>query len=122
MKILIAADAWFPQVSGVVRTFSSVVNELIKIGHKVKVIDPSQFSTIPCPTYPEIRLALVNFKKLTKIIQDFDPEAIHIAVEGTIGLATRNYCIKKDYHSPHPIQQGFQNTFMQGFGYLSVLH
>ncbi len=58
MRILIVTDAWTPQVNGVVRTLSSTIQELERMGHEVKVIEPGGFPSIPCPTYPEIRLAL----------------------------------------------------------------
>src|SRR4249919_1552118 len=51
MRILIATDAWEPQVNGVVRTLTRVVQELQEIGHTVEVIHPGQFKTFPLPTY-----------------------------------------------------------------------
>lgn len=96
MKILIATDAWFPQMNGVVRTFSSTINELKNSGHEVEVIHPDLFKTFPLPTYPEIRLAVVNQDKIREIFSGFVPDAIHIATEGTIGVAVRNFCIKNN--------------------------
>ena len=58
MRIVLVTDAWEPQVNGVVRTLTRTVAECRAMGHEVEVIEPSQFKTIPCPTYPEIRLAL----------------------------------------------------------------
>ena len=57
MRILIASDAWSPQVNGVVTTLRNTVRELERLGHLVKLITPDGFRTVPCPTYPEIRLA-----------------------------------------------------------------
>ena len=58
MRIVLATDAWEPQVNGVVRTLSRITAECRAMGHEVEVVEPNQFKTIPCPTYPEIRLAL----------------------------------------------------------------
>ncbi len=94
LRILIATDAWRPQVNGVVRTLETLCRELESLGHQVCVIEPGQFRTIPCPTYPEIRLSLNAFKKTSKIIEDFSPTSIHIATEGPLGMAARSYCVK----------------------------
>jgi glycosyltransferase involved in cell wall biosynthesis len=89
MRILIATDAWAPQVNGVVQTLSQVVAKLKAQGHEVRVIHPGLFKTIPCPTYPEIRLALWPFSGLRKALEKFKPQAVHIVTEGPIGLAMR---------------------------------
>lgn len=94
MKIAIVTDAWEPQVNGVVRTLKMTAQELTHLGHTVKVISPSQFYSIPCPSYPEIRLALVWPSELSKIFHDFSPHCIHIATEGTLGWLARSFCLK----------------------------
>ena len=91
MKILIVTDAWYPQINGVVRTLTQTRDHLKQMGHKVELITPQSFSTIPCPTYPEIRLSLFPGKKVAEKIQSFKPDAIHIATEGPLGLAARRY-------------------------------
>ena len=106
MNILIVTDAWSPQVNGVVRTLQSVRSELEAMGHAVSVISPDQFRSMPCPTYPEIRLALTG--SLGKRIEAAAPEAIHVATEGPLGLAARKYCIRRKlpfttaYHTQFP--------------------
>jgi glycosyltransferase involved in cell wall biosynthesis len=106
LKILIVTDAWTPQVNGVVRTLQSVKTELERMGHAVAVISPDQFKSIPCPTYPEIRLALTA--SLGEKIEAADPDAIHISTEGPLGIAARKYCGKKGlpfttaYHTQFP--------------------
>ena len=108
MKIILATDAWQPQVNGVVRTYEYVTKELIQQGHKVIVISPDQFKTFPCPSYPSIRLAIWPKKKVAAIIEAEKPDAIHVATEGPIGHATRKYCLKKNlsftssYHTQFP--------------------
>ena len=97
MKILIISDAWYPQVNGVVRTISRTVEELQRLGHSVEVIGPDRFHTIPCPTYPEIRLSLLPGRKLRRLIQQFGPEALHISTEGPLGMAARSWCLKNKF-------------------------
>ncbi|MFN4328350.1 MAG: glycosyltransferase family 4 protein [Limnobacter sp.] len=89
MRILIATDAWHPQVNGVVQTLTQLCHQLQTLGHEVKVIHPGMFKTVPCPTYPEIRLALWPWGVVSKTLKDFAPDAVHIVTEGPIGLAMR---------------------------------
>jgi glycosyltransferase involved in cell wall biosynthesis len=90
-RILIVTDAWAPQVNGVVRTLQTVTAEIRLMGKVVEVIGPDQFNTIPCPSYPEIRLAMFPARKLAKLIDAFAPDALHIATEGPLGMAARKY-------------------------------
>lgn len=92
MRIVIITDAWEPQVNGVVRTYQNIIFELKKEGHDVKIIDPSAFKTISTPGYKEIPLSLFPYQKMVQMIEDFQPDGIHIAVEGPLGLAARKYC------------------------------
>ena len=93
MKILIATDAWTPQVNGVVTTLTSLVSKLSE-NHEVKVIEPSLFTSLPIPVYPEIRASIDVFNS-KKILKDFQPDAIHISTEGPIGIYLRNYLVRK---------------------------
>jgi glycosyltransferase involved in cell wall biosynthesis len=95
MKIAIATDAWHPQVNGVVRTLSTVADRLRRLGHRVEVIEPSRFWTVPCPTYREIRLALGCSHAVGGILDRTDPDAVHIATEGPVGHAARAWCLRR---------------------------
>ncbi len=95
MKIVLATDAWHPQVNGVVRSLSTTIERLRARGHEVEVIEPSRFWTVPCPTYPEIRLALLCARGVNRILDEAQADAIHIATEGPIGWAARNWCVKR---------------------------
>jgi glycosyltransferase involved in cell wall biosynthesis len=88
-RILIVTDAWRPQVNGVVRTLATVADELRKLGHVVEVIGPDRFRTMPCPTYPDIRLSLLPRRALARMIEAFRPDALHVATEGPLGMAAR---------------------------------
>jgi glycosyltransferase involved in cell wall biosynthesis len=94
MRIALVTDAWVPQVNGVVRTLTAITGELARRGHTVAVISPEQFRNIACPTYPEIRLAMVRSRAVGTRIEDFAPDAVHIATEGPLGRAARNHCLK----------------------------
>ncbi len=95
MKILIVSDAWLPQINGVVRTLSTTKSILETMGHEVKMITPDLFHTIPCPTYPEVRLVISpTGRKIKQIIEIFQPDYIHISTEGPLGLSARRICQK----------------------------
>lgn len=98
MKIVIATDAWHPQVNGVVRSLSMTVEQMRRFGHNVDVIEPSAFWTLPCPTYPEIRLALGCRRALARMLGEIQPDRIHISTEGPIGWAARSWCLKNKRH------------------------
>ncbi len=92
MRIAIVSDAWRPQINGVVTTLSKTVETAEHLGHEVEVVSAFGHRSIPCPSYPEIRLALRPGKVVREHLQAFQPEAIHIATEGPLGLAARRYC------------------------------
>ncbi|MCC6597624.1 MAG: glycosyltransferase family 1 protein [Alphaproteobacteria bacterium] len=95
MKLLIVSDAWFPQVNGVVRTYEHLSEELRKHNHEVRVIGPADFwFRIPMPGYPEIKLALAPYRALSRKIETYNPDNIHIPTEGPLGWAARKYCLK----------------------------
>lgn len=112
MKIVIVTDAWSPQVNGVVRTLQATRRELERCGHAVTMITPQSFVTVPCPSYPEIRLSLLPYRKLTRQLRAqlaYDGEvAVHIATEGPLGFAARRYCVRRRmpfttaYHTRFP--------------------
>jgi len=94
-RIMLVTDAWEPQMNGVVRTLSRTVEECRAMGHQVEVIHPGLgYKTFPLPTYPEIKLALFTRKDLVRRFKEFEPEAIHIATEGPLGLSARRLGVK----------------------------
>lgn len=108
MRIVIATDAWSPQVNGVVTTLSQTRDQLIEQGHEVRMVTPEGRPTVPLPTYSEIRLALFQGRSIARELDDFQPDCVHIATEGTIGLAVRKYCLRNSipfttaYHTQFP--------------------
>ncbi len=95
LKILIVTDAWRPQVNGVVRTLEHLGQELTAMGYEVQYATPERQRTLPLPTYPEIRLALFPRTNILKKLDEFKPDAIHIATEGPLGVAARSICRKR---------------------------
>lgn len=108
MKVVIATDAWSPQVNGVVTTYSNVIRILNTLGHQVQVIHPGLFRNLPCPFYKQIPLALFPFERIRRIINEERPHCVHIATEGPIGIATRRFCARNgipfttSYHTKFP--------------------
>ena len=108
MRILLATDAWAPQVNGVVMTLRNTIRGVEAAGHAVEVIGPDRFHSIPCPTYPEIRLALRPFPLFSRLAEKFAPDAVHIATEGPVGSAARTFCLREKlafttaYHTRFP--------------------
>jgi glycosyltransferase involved in cell wall biosynthesis len=95
MKIVIVTDAWFPQINGVVRTLERTRDELVRLGHRVSLITPEGFRTVPLPTYPDIRLALFAGGAVRRRLDELKADAVHIATEGPLGLVARRWCVKR---------------------------
>ncbi len=113
MRIVLITDAWHPQVNGVVRSLSTTVDRLSRRGHRATVVEPSNFWTVPCPTYPEIRLAVGGGGRVSRILDELQFDAIHIATEAPLGLAARAWCLKR--------RQPFTTSFHTRFpDYLAV--
>jgi len=107
-RILIATDAWHPQVNGVVRTLDATARTLRGLGHAVEVVSPDGYPQLPVPFYPEIRVAVPVPGWVYDRAGRFDPDHVHIATEGPIGLAVRQFCAARgwrfstSYHTRFP--------------------
>jgi glycosyltransferase involved in cell wall biosynthesis len=95
MKILVATDAWHPQVNGVVRTLGHVAQEARALGAELQFLTPNEFWTLPMPSYPEVRLALLAPGDIERRLDRLRPDAIHIATEGPLGHAVRRVCLRR---------------------------
>ncbi|MEQ8326405.1 MAG: glycosyltransferase family 1 protein [Parvibaculum sp.] len=109
LRIVIVSDAAPPQVNGVVRTLQQLTQNLTAMGHEVTFITPDMFTTVPLPTYKEIRLALFPGRKIARMIREANPNAIHIATEGPLGLAARSFCLRKKI----PFSTSFHTRFAE---------
>ena len=130
MRILVATDAWEPQVNGVVRTLTRTVAEMRAMGHEVEVVSPDQFNTVPLPTYSEIKLAVGAYEPIQERFKSFEPEAIHIATEGPVGLAARRVCLEwklpftTSYHTRFPeyVSARLPVPLAAGYAYMKWFH
>jgi glycosyltransferase involved in cell wall biosynthesis len=108
LRIALVTDAWQPQINGVVRTWQSIISQVNLRGHTVRVVHPLLFRTVPCPGYPSIPLAIRPGGKMKRLLGEIDPQAVHIATEGPLGLAARDWCCKRklpfttSYHTQFP--------------------
>jgi len=107
MRILIATDAWHPQVNGVVRTLAMTAEAAQALGAETVFLTPQSFRTFALPSYPDLRLALPWAAKIGRLIEDACPDSIHIATEGPIGIAVRRYCRKHEL----PFTTSFHTRF-----------
>lgn len=107
-RILIASDAWHPQINGVVRTLERLSRHLPEFGAEAIMLTPEGYRTVPCPTYPEIRLTIAAPGAIGRRLDEAAPDHVHIATEGPIGYAVRRWCRKRgrifttSYHTRFP--------------------
>jgi 1,2-diacylglycerol 3-alpha-glucosyltransferase len=103
MKILIAADLHWPTINGVATFSRNLAHGLAARGHEVVVIAPSQTgkpyqetdrnhtvmrtTALPFPFYQNFRISVRPQNEVRKIIQDFEPDVIHIQMMLGIGRA-----------------------------------
>jgi glycosyltransferase involved in cell wall biosynthesis len=92
MRILIATDAWHPQVNGVVRTLTMMAEAAHGLGVEVGFLTPQSFRTVALPSYPDLRLALPRPARIARLIAAARADSIHIATEGPIGILVRRHC------------------------------
>jgi glycosyltransferase involved in cell wall biosynthesis len=109
VRILIATDAWRPQVNGVVSTLERMSKAAAaEFGAEFEFLTPQGMWTAPMPTYPDIRVAVTTPWEISRRIEEIAPDHIHIATEGPIGWLTRGYCLKAgppfttSYHTRFP--------------------
>jgi len=123
MRILIATDAWHPQVNGVVRTYDWMARYAPEFGVELDFFTPDGLPGLPMPSYPEIRLSLVGGRSIRRRIEESRPDYIHVATEGPIGLGVRRYCLKHGlrfttaYHTRFPEYLSKRLPVPESWGY-----
>jgi len=123
LKIAIISDAWHPQINGVVNSMQQTRKHLEQFGHRVEMFTPLDFKTVPCPTYPSIRLAVMPGGKLSRLLQEYNPDTIHICTEGPLGMAARKWCKKRKlrfttaYHTQFPQYVSLRAPLPLSWGY-----
>jgi glycosyltransferase involved in cell wall biosynthesis len=128
MRILIATDAWHPQVNGVVRTLTSLARSAAALGAEVQFLTPDGFPSLGVPTYPGLRMALPNRREIARRIEAASPDAIHIATEGPVGWAVRAYCRRRklafttSYTTRFPEYIAVRSIIPAGLSYAVLRH
>src|SRR3977135_193160 len=128
MPILIATDAWHPQVNGVVRTLTSLARSATGLGADVEFLTPDGFPSRGVPIYPGLRIALPNRSEIARRIEAASPDAIHIATEGPIGWAVRAHCRRRklafttSYTTRFPEYVSVRTGIPVGLGYAVMRH
>lgn len=107
MRVLVATDAWHPQVNGVVQTLTMMAHAMRALGVEMVFLTPQSFRTVAMPGYPEIRLALPRPRTIARLIEEASADAIHIATEGPIGMLVRRYCRAQGL----PVSSSFHTRF-----------
>lgn len=108
MRVLVATDAWHPQINGVVRSLEQTAHEASNLGAELEFLTPQGFRTIPLPSYNEIRLSLATPRMIMRRIEAMKPDFVHVATEGPIGILVRRACIATkrtfttSYHTKFP--------------------
>ena len=127
MRIMMVTDAWEPQVNGVVRTLGRTIQELRDMGHEIELVTPGDgYYTLPLITYPEIKMAIGARADIEHRFEVFEPEAVHIATEGTLGLTARSICIENkfpfstSYHTQYPEYVSARFPVPEAWGYAYV--
>ena len=128
-RILIATDAWHPQVSGVVRTLDTTSRVLRDWGHTVEVVEPTAYPSVPTPFYPEIPICYPRSGRVHARVLKFRPDHVHISTEGALGYLVRQFCRRMgwgfttSYHTRFPeylkrlayVPEGISYRFLKWF-------
>jgi len=129
-RLVIVSDAWHPQVNGVVRTLTKLREQMEARGFEVTIISPADYRSAPCPTYPEIRLALTHPSAIRARIEALQPAFVHIATEGPLGIMARRACLKNNwrfttsFHTRFPeyLRERLPIPLSWSYGYLRRFH
>jgi glycosyltransferase involved in cell wall biosynthesis len=116
VKIALVSDAWAPQINGVVTTLVDLVARLRAAGHDVEVIEPSSFRSIPCPGYPDVRLAWRPGSAVATRLDAWLPDAVHIVTEGPLGAAARAHCIARGWAFTTAFHTRFPEFLQSAYG------
>jgi glycosyltransferase involved in cell wall biosynthesis len=128
-RVLIATDAWHPQVSGVVRTLDTTARVLRGWGHAVEVVEPTAYPSVPTPFYPEIPVCYPRPGRVYERVARFRPDHVHVSTEGALGLLVRRFCRRigwrftTSYHTRFPeylkrlarVPEGITYRFLRWF-------
>ena len=112
--ILIVTDNLPEQINGVVTTYKNIEACAIRDNYRVVYLDPGRFRYVDCPGYNEVKIAFP--RKVGKILEEINPDHIHIATEGPIGLRVRQYLDKHNYRYNTAYHTKFPEGLRKLFG------
>ena len=97
-RLLIITDTWRNDVNGVSAFLKDAFVELEKVGFSCSVISPTEpiLRSVPAIGFSEIRL-VINPWRISELLNDQNPDYIHIATEGPLGWAARSWCEKNGF-------------------------
>ena len=112
--ILIVTDNLPEQINGVVTTYKNIEACAIRDNYRVVYIDPGRFRYVDCPGYNEVKIAFPW--KVGQIFEEINPDHIHIATEGPVGLCVRQYLDKHNYRYNTAYHTKFPEGIRKLFG------
>lgn len=123
MKICLATETFPPEINGVSMTLNRLVAGLCRMGHELHVVRPRQFKTdgqfkpaeysenlvmgIPIPGYDILKMGVAGFGQLKKVWRSFEPDVIHIATEGPLGMQALYSALRNKI----PVVSSFHTNF-----------
>lgn len=127
MKVAIFTDTFLPKVDGVARTVAGIISFLHRQNAPYLVFAPDNgplpadgkhervytFPGFDLPVYPECKIALPNYPRISAVLSSFNPDIIHLVTEFSMGLCGLKYA--KDYHLP--VVASYTTNFPQYLGY-----
>ncbi|MBE0598240.1 MAG: glycosyltransferase family 1 protein [Desulfuromonadales bacterium] len=137
MRIALVSETYVPQVNGVSRTLEALVGHLAAQGDQVQLLIPRYhaaglsyppgvsavcFRAVALPFYREVVLPLASPQRLRQELSDFNPDLVHIATEGPLGLAALKAAVSLGL----PVVSSYHSNFsdylrLYGFGWLEGL-
>ena len=126
MRLLLATDAWHPQVNGVVRSVERMAEAAAGLGVEPLMLTPADFPSLPMPGYREIRLSLVTRGRVLSRWERLAPTHVHIATEGPIGHAVRAACLPRgqafttSYHTRFPEYVAARTRIPEAWSYRAL--
>ncbi len=121
LKIAIVTETWPPELNGVALSLVQICKGLQRLGHKILLIRPDQkqkcvdFSpNKEClvtgqviPKYTQMQFGWPQYRKVSKALDEFKPDIVHVVTEGPLGLAVLQSAKSRNI----PISSGFHSAF-----------
>jgi glycosyltransferase involved in cell wall biosynthesis len=131
MRLALFTDTYPEDVNGVARTLGMLVAHAAARGHRIALVTPRvseegaehavahrQLFGVPIPIYPDLQLARGVDGPGKRMLEEFDPELVHVATESTVGLSGRNWAVRNgvplvtSFHTYFPL---YLHDYRMGF-------